>query len=38
MLYELLKDKVETYNIGDSNNPDSVASAVYEGYYTALKI
>lgn len=38
MLYEQLKDKVETYNIGDSNNPDSVASAVYEGYYTALKI
>jgi hypothetical protein len=28
ILYEQLKDKVETYNIGDSHNPDSVASAV----------
>ncbi len=38
-LYESLKGRVpELYNIGDSNTPDSIASSVNKGYYTALSI
>lgn len=38
-LYQQLKGKIEPlYNIGDSAAPDSIATAVSQGYYTALKL
>lgn len=38
-LYESLINKVpELYNVEDSNMPDSIASSVHDGYYTALSL
>lgn len=38
-LYQALQGKVgELYNVGDSDRPDSIATAVSEGYYCGLNI
>lgn len=38
-LYHELEGKVpELYNVGDSDKPDSIATAVSQGYYCGLKI